>query len=156
MYTLELSFRVTQVGLRGLQRNRRYTRSKWSQCKSRLLLPLFSHSVVNLGIPPPPIQSRVCSLSQLLFAFLLSRSMDFEWQKGDTRVSFIFLQFYISRSIGLVSKGLIIAFFFHFIDWCTKRAISSNIVLFTYVRLIFFKKKNKFRRNCCHCFLFYL
>lgn len=64
IYTLELSFRVTRVGLRGLQRNRRHTRSKWNHCKSRLLLPLFSHSVVNLGVPLPPIQSRVCSLSQ--------------------------------------------------------------------------------------------
>lgn len=57
------ALRVTQVGLRGLQRNRRHTRSKWNRCRNRLLLPVLLHSVVNLGIPPPPIQSRVCSLS---------------------------------------------------------------------------------------------
>lgn len=117
----ELCFRVTQVGLRGLQRNRRHTRSKWNRCKSRLSLPMLPHSVVSLGIPPPRIQSWVCSLfivSYLLSSFRVLWIFEWQKEKGYTRVVcervvyIFFFRFFLFHFIGV--SGHCISHFIQF------------------------------------------
>lgn len=63
--------------------------------------------------------------------------MDFEWQKGHTRIVCEYVGYFSSvfqlTEYRILSKDLIIAFFFYFIDLSRSLdVLCSNIVLFMY------------------------
>lgn len=126
------------MGLRGLQRNRRRTRSKRNRCRSRLLPLVLSYSVVNLGVLPPPIQSQVYSL--FIVSICFPRSIRVLWRlrmaKQNTRERceyiILFSFFYLSFqevSSHVTCKHLIIAF-------SVAQVLADFIFLFLFISLI--------------------